>query len=208
MYNITAHRWVGTAGYKHAGSCSIWDQEVRLFSQVILKHLNPALFIHFFLLEEAKHLKTFLSWHDRNVWVWALLCGKPRACKHRLGTGSTHCGHMAARINRRLEAVQSCRQRGFANQSPVWLKDAAHWPFLRPWECRSSLKWLPRAVAAAQVREGSLPALCLCTKHLFHMCFTERRIYLWFNRAFRYHFQMATVASFSYTGFKLKVNEN
>lgn len=198
---------------------SIWAQEVRLFSQVILKHSNAALFIFFFF---------FFFWRKQNILnlffpdtigmfgcepccskpYSPMLCGKPSACKHRLGTGSPHYGHMAARIYHRLETVQSCRQRGFANQSPAWLKDVTHWPFLQPWEWCSSLKWLPRAAAAARVREGSLPALSLCTKHLFHMCFSERRIYLWFNRAFRYRFQIATVASFSYAGFKLKDNEN
>lgn len=135
-YNITAHKRVGTAGYKQAGAAFEPRREGCFHRSSLSIQTQPSLFSFFF----------FFCWRKQNILnpffpdtigmfgcepccskpYSPMLCGKPSACKHRLGTGSPHCGHMAARIYHRLETVQSCRQRGFANQSPAWLKDVTH----------------------------------------------------------------------------------
>lgn len=95
-------------------------------------------------------------------------------------------------------------------KTPHGWRTHTHWPLLQPWECCSSLKLLSRTAPTVWVLCKYWWGYCASEQSTFLICTFQRegRNYLWFNRAFRYPFQITTVVSFSYADFKLKVNEN
>lgn len=144
------------------------------------------------------------------VTAW-MLCSKSCTFEHELDTRSALPVYMGALICHCLEAVQTRRHGRFADQNSRWLKDTTHWPLLQPvaaaWnDFLELLPLLKLEKSLCQCWWG----YCASEQSTSLVCTLQRkgRNDLWLNRAFRYPFQITTVASFSYAGFKLKVNKN
>lgn len=135
-------------------------------------------------LAAKQHFKTsFLTWLECLdvslaavcVTVWTL-CSKCHAFEHKLGTGSALLVHMGALIFQCLETVQSCQRRRFANQNSRWLKDTHTLTFTTALgmlqQPEMTFQSCSHCLSSLRVLVG---ILCLWTKHLFDMYFSERR---------------------------------
>jgi len=97
-------------------------------------------FINFSSLTRLERLGVSLAAAGINaarwvLWLWAQAERRERASRAR-GSPDTYC---------RLEAVQGCWRRRFANQNSARLKDTTRWPSLQPRKRCGSLKWLSTA---------------------------------------------------------------
>lgn len=196
---------------------TVWEETQLCYSPFSLKFSLKLFFLR--KTWQQNNIFKLLSWHDWNVWMWALLryVLQPERCAASampLSTSWARGVHFLCTWEPWYFSVW--KQFRVVNDADLLIKTPdgwrthTHWPLLQPWECCSSLKWLSRVAPTAWVLCEYWWGYCASEQSTFLICTFQRegRNHLLFNRAFRHPFQITTVVSFSYADFKLKVNEN